>query len=97
MDQGSEVRIQFTDVYGPIGCGVAFPAETDEGTIICIATGAALSFADNSPFAEDVSGQYERNRSLLRDAAEMLILAGRIKDGRVEIRQEDIHSRKAAA
>jgi hypothetical protein len=44
-----------------------------------------------------VSGQYERNRSLLRDAAEMLILAGRIKDGRVEIRQEDIHSRKAAA
>jgi hypothetical protein len=88
-------QVEFTEAHGPIGTGVAFQALVDGETVICIATGAALSFADNSPFGEDLLGQYQRNRQLLRDAAEVLILAGRSERGMIEIRQEDIHSPKA--
>lgn len=89
-----QLRVEFTDAYGPIGTGVAFQATLDGTTVICIATGGALSLADNSAFGEDLFGQYTRNRPLLRDAAEILILAGRFEPGGfVEIRQEDIHSR----
>ena len=91
------MQITFTSAYGPIGTGVAFQAVVDGETVICLATGAALSFADNSEFGEDLLGQYERNRDLLRDAAEMLILAGRIERGIVEVRQEDIKSARPQA
>ena len=89
------VQIEFTEAFGPIGTGVAFQAVVDGETVICVATGAALSFLDNSPFGEDLLGQYVRNRERLRDAAEMLILAGRSERGFFEVRQEDVHSAKA--
>ena len=89
----AQLRVEFTGAYGPIGTGVAFQALVGGGTVICIATGAALSFVDKSPFGEDVLGQYARNRQWIRDAAEILILAGRFEPGGfIEIRQEDIHS-----
>jgi hypothetical protein len=89
-------HIEFTNAYGPIGTGVAFQAVVDGETVICLATGAALSYVDNSAFGEDLIGQFERNRDLLRDVAEMLILAGRCERGMVQIRQEDVHSRSLA-
>lgn len=89
----SRLRVEFTGAYGPIGTGIAFQALVGGSPVICIATGAALSFADNSPFGEDLLGQYARRCELIRDAAEILILAGRFEPGGfIEIRQEDIHS-----
>ena len=87
----TQLRVEFTEAYGPIGTGVAFQASLNGGTVICIATGEALSFADDSPFGEDLLGQYGRNRQRLRDAAQVLILAGRFEPGGfVEIRQKDL-------
>lgn len=85
-------QVRFTEAYGPIGTCIAFQALVDEETVICLATAAALSFADNSPFGEDLIGQFERNRQLMLDAAELLILAGRLDGRMLHIRQEDIHS-----
>ncbi|HZZ91395.1 MAG TPA: DUF1488 family protein [Usitatibacter sp.] len=87
---GKAMDVRFTDVHGPLGQGVAFHASVDGSNVICIVTGAALNAV--APGIGAPLEQYRHRIDLLRDVADVLILAGRAKAGYFTIDAEDVRS-----
>jgi hypothetical protein len=85
---GQPIDVRFTDVHGPLGQGVAFHIRVDGESVICIVTGAALNAV--APDIDTPLEQYRRRVGLLRDVADVLILAGRAKPGYFTIDAEDV-------
>lgn len=83
------METEFPPDHAVVSDGVAFHALVDGQSVVCIATATALQLIDQSFPNAAILARFRGHVGSLREVTEILILGGRVSQGRLVISQTE--------